>query len=142
MGDFDLAKDLITNGDYVCVVVKNDEIIYTSKARGIFPLYEAKEILKIDLNGASLADRIVGKAAAMIAVESGITSIHGQVMSENAIKYIQSHEIGYSYDKWTEYIKNRERTGMCPVETRAMTTDDYEELEIKVRDFLKSTGVI
>jgi hypothetical protein len=23
-----------------------------------------------------------------------------------------------------------------------MTTDDYKELEIKVRDFLKSTGVI
>ncbi len=142
MDDFDLAKNLIADGEYACIVVKKGEAIYTSKERGIFPLFEAKEILKIDLRGASLADRIVGKAAAMIAVESGIISIHGQVMSENAVKYIQSHEIGYSYDKWAEYIKNREQTGMCPVETRAITTDDYRELEIKVRDFLKSTGVI
>ncbi|MBN2260263.1 MAG: DUF1893 domain-containing protein [Clostridiales bacterium] len=142
MKDFDMAKNLIVENKYACVIVKEGKVIYASDARGIFPLYEAKEILKIDLNGAALADKVIGKAAAMIAVEGGVEAIHGQVMSVNAINYLIQHEITYSFDLLTEYIKNRELTGMCPVETRAITTDDYSELNGKVKEFLKTIGAI
>ena len=98
-----------------CVIFSGEEIVYESKARGIFPLYEAHEMLRIDLEGCVLFDRIIGKAAAMIACDAGMTYVYGKVMSEHASKYLDDAGIPYSYEIKTEYIKNRGQNGMCPV---------------------------
>jgi nucleoside-diphosphate kinase len=141
MNDGEFAKELLKKGEYACVIVKDRRIIYTSKARGIYPLYEAGEILGLDFRGAFLADKVIGKAAAMIAVEGGIRGIYGEVMSQHALDFIRSRGIQPDYRHHTPYIKNRDLDGMCPVETRAITTGDYGELIGKVEEFLISVNM-
>jgi len=136
MNDGEFAKELLKMGEYACVIVKDRRIVYTSKDRGIYPLYEAGEILALDFRGAFLADKVIGKAAAMIAVEGGIQGIYGEVMSQHAIDFIESRGLQPEYHHHAPYIKNRDLDGMCPVETRAITTGDYGELIRKVEEFL------
>ena len=142
MSDLEMAKSYIEEGKFSCVIVKDSELIYTSTARGIFPLYEAKEILNLDLNQSSLADKVIGKGAAMIAHEAGIENIYGQLMSEQAVEYLEKFSLTIQYKKLTPYIKNRDFTGMCPIETRAIASSDYQDFNIKVEEFLKSVNMI
>lgn len=142
MSDLEMAKNYIEEGKFSCVIVKDSELVYTSTSRGIFPLYEAKELLNLDLNNSSLADKVIGKGAAMIAHEAGIKNIYGQLMSEQAIDYMNQFNLNVLYKKLVPYIKNRDYTGMCPVETRAIASSDYQEFNIKVEEFLKSVNMI
>ncbi len=142
MNDIQIAKKYIENGNFSCVIVRDSELIYSSTARGIFPLYEAKEILKLDLKQSSLADKVIGRGAAMIAHEAGIKNVYGQLMSEQAVEYLDKFSSTIHYLKLTPYIKNRDFTGMCPIETRAIASSNYEEFNIKVEEFLKSVKMI
>lgn len=142
MTEIEIALNCLKNEGYACAIVKDFKLVYLSKDRGIFPLFEAKEILKLSLHKAVLADKVIGKAAAMIAVEAGITDIYGVVMSEHAIDYIKESNINFSYKNRTPYIKNRELSGMCPVETLAIKSSNYNELIPKIEEFLKSVNMI
>jgi hypothetical protein len=142
MNDFEYAREYLNDNALACLVVKDGQHLYESKARGIFPLYEAHVMQNIDMVGSALADKVIGKAAAMIAVEAGVASIHAIVISDHAIQYFDEHGIDYAFEKRTAYIKNRELNGMCPVETRALESNDYLELIVKVEDFLKSINAI
>lgn len=136
------AKERLQHEALACVIAKGDEVLYQSKARGIFPLYESVVLKNIEMKGAALADRVIGKAAAMFAVEAGIDSVFGLVMSEHAIAVLEKAGIPYEYQSFTPYIKNRELTGMCPVETRAIASDGFPMLRGKVERFLGSLGMI
>jgi nucleoside-diphosphate kinase len=142
MKEIQIGIEYMEREKVTCVILSEGKIIYESKARGIFPLYEVHEILEIDIRGSVLVDRIIGKAAAMIACQAGVSHIYGQVMSDNAIKYLEEQGIPYSFEIRTAYIKNREKNGMCPVETRSLASNTYKELKEKIEEFLTSVGML
>lgn len=140
--DIDLAINILKEKKYSCVIVRKGKVLFESKRRGIFPLYQVNELLKIDIKDAALADRVIGTAAAMIAVEAGVIQVYGKVISEGAIKKLDSNKIKYDYETKTKYIKNRELTGMCPIETIALETKNYSELIQKIKEFLIKLEII
>lgn len=81
----------------------------------------------IDLTGYSAADIVVGKAAAMLFVKSGIAAIYAKTISRSAKAYLESHGVSLSYGTLTEYIINREGTDICPMEKTVLATDDAAE---------------
>ncbi len=78
-----------------------------------------------NLKGFSAADKVIGKAAAMLFVYAGVKSIYGEVMSKAAESVFQSFNVDYSFGTLTQYIINRKGTGMCPMEE---TVKDITEL--------------
>ena len=82
---------------------------------------------RLDLRGYSVADVIVGKAAAMLFVKSGISEVYGEVMSEAGSAYLQEHEIPCTYGTLTEKIINRKGDGICPMEQTVAELDNPEE---------------
>ena len=67
MNSIERAKETLKNGKYTCVVCSND-IIYTSTQKGVAPMLDFIE-KNICLTGFSAADKIVGKAAAMLFIK-------------------------------------------------------------------------
>ncbi len=121
------------------VVSRNDEILYTSNARGIAPIYElyttAPELLKDSL----VADKVIGRGAAMFLVEAGVAGIYGKLMSRQALQVIpDTLEVGF--DTLCDFIKNRDQTGRCPVETLSLETQSVDTLEKAVAKFLDTIG--
>jgi hypothetical protein len=138
MKDIDVAVELLEKEELALAIVKHNRVILTSSGRGIKPLYTAYEEHKIELEGSSVADRVTGKAAAMLCVHAGVKQLKTKLISENAIKVLKESNIIYEYDECTPFIKNRDRTGMCPVETLSLKIDNMDELLVGIKSFLDS----
>lgn len=123
MTDLELAKEGLV-GHTICLC--KDGQCLTSDRRGIAPMMDwiAEGI---DLTGYSAADVVVGKAAAMLFVKSGIAAIYAKTISRSAKAYLESHGVSLSYGTLTEYIINREGTDICPMEKTVLATDDAAE---------------
>ena len=123
--DLEQAKLLLESGEYTCVFCKAEQVI-TCKERGVKPLLELLEANQ-DLQGYSVADKVVGKAAAMLYACMHVRQVYAPVMSAGAEYTLLRHGIAALYDKKTERIQNRRGDGLCPMETAVWDIDDPEQ---------------
>lgn len=79
---------------------------------------------KTDLHGFSAADRIVGKAAALLFVLAKVKEVYSEVMSKSAAAVFDKHGISYSCGVLTDRIINRKGDDICPMEKLTMNIDD------------------
>jgi len=132
MTDLELAKEQLIKDGCTSVVRKGDSV-YFSKARGVKPLLNWLDE-GMDFTGYSAADKVVGKAAAMLYVLLGVSRIHALVISEKAMQVLAGNGIEVTYDTLTERIHNRTNTGFCPMEAAVWEIDDLQEGLQAVRD--------
>jgi hypothetical protein len=74
-----------------------------------------------------IADKIVGKASSMLLILSGIKKINAIVLSKQAKNILDKYNIEYTYEQLVEYIINRKKDGMCPMEETVKDIDDLNE---------------
>jgi hypothetical protein len=114
MSNLEEAKKLRDNEGFTCALCK-DGVSYTSTERGVLPL-----LMWIDeglnLRGFSAADKIVGKAAAMLFALLGISEVHASIMSEAGCRELNRQGINGSCYVLVKKIVNRQETGQCPME--------------------------
>lgn len=139
--DLNKAKTIRDDERQTLVVIRDLKTLYKSIDRGIKPLYLALTQNR-DFVGASAADKVVGKAAAMLMAELEIKSLHTYIISESALSYLQDKGIMVSYDDKVDFIENRAKDGKCPMELIAGDTDDVKTLLIRLKDFLTKVGAI
>ncbi len=125
------AKDYLINE--ITLAVEKNGRVYISELRGIKPVLNFIDEGNI-LNGASVADRIIGKASAMLLVKAGIKELYAEVLSESGEAILKKYHIPYSYGSKVEYIVNRTNTGMCPMEMTVKDIDDLNEAETALRN--------
>ncbi len=137
MNDLKMAKNILFEKDYSLVVVKNGEVIFVSRERGIKPLLnivlEKRDIVK----EASLADKVIGKAAAMLCIRLGFTSVFANIISESAVEVLKKSDIKYEYNTKAQYILNRDKSDMCPVEKIAQRHENTTKLIEEIKKFLQ-----
>lgn len=130
----DLIK-LLHEGQHSLVVSNGD--IRTFDGRGVSDLYK---LFKEDpgfLRGASLTDKVVGKAAAALIALAGVKEVHADVISLSAFDLLIKGGIRVSYDRVVPHIINRTKTGWCPLETRCQESETPEECLIQIEAFMK-----
>ncbi len=137
MKDIEKAVGLLKEENLALAIVKDERIVFRSTDKGISPLYKALKEHEAELEGSSVADRVTGKAAAMICSHAGVKALKTNLISDNAINVLKESNIEYEYDERTPFIKNRDHTGMCPVETISLKTDNINDLLNGISDFLK-----
>ena len=103
------------SGKARCVAV-NEAGLLISEKRGILPMIEWLEEDPECLRGASVADRIVGRAAAMIMVHAGVREVYASVVSNGALDLFKQYDISCRYSNTTIAISNRRGDGICPME--------------------------
>ena len=135
MTDIERAKQILISEGCTCVVCKGNNI-HISQKRGVAPLIELLDS-KIDVRGYSAADKAVGKAAAMLFVLLGISEIYAVIMSRSAKKILDEYGIKYSCGEEVEYIINRKKDGMCPMEKAIMDIDDPAEAPKRIKETIE-----
>lgn len=108
----DLLRAKAALPGHSCVLCKEDRLIIRDQ-RGVAPLLE---LLGEDLQGFSVADKVVGKAAAMLYCLMKVACVWSPVMSRGAVQMLQSHGITALYESCPEAIINRAGDGICPME--------------------------
>ena len=122
MSDQARAIELLKVSHHTCVLCRGEET-WTSDRTGIAPMLGFLED-GLDFSGASAADRIVGKAAAMLFVLAGVTSLYAEVLSERALPVLERYGVAVSWGTLTPAIINRRGDGPCPMEAAVDTVDD------------------
>lgn len=116
------AKHLLQGETLLAVVNNGTNYLYNSK--GIIALYNLLADNQALLNNASVADKIVGKAAALLMVLGKVEDVFADTISAGAVKVFQANRIKYSFRILTDTIKNRLGTGLCPMEQAVINIDD------------------
>lgn len=104
------------HSEKLCCVVRKSDQFFTSTEFGIKPLMVFLRQDKDFFKHAAIADKIIGKAAALLMILGGAEQVYGEIMSESAIKILDENHIPYEFGTTVPYIKNRTDTGMCPME--------------------------
>ena len=105
MQDLQQARQILTEGGYTCVLC-HGESVHTSMKRGVAPMVEWIEN-GVSLQGYSAADKVIGKAAAMLFVLAGVSSVYSEVMSRAAEEFLTLNGEEHSYGSLTDMIINR-----------------------------------
>ena len=123
--ELERAKEILAQTGSTCVLCR-DEIVYTTAQRGVSPLLIWLQS-GVDTCGFSAADKVVGKAAALLYCLLGVRRVHGNVMSDAAVKVSRRNGIEAYWDRLTDGIRNRTNTGPCPMEVATAAIDIPEQ---------------
>jgi len=135
--DIDIARKHLDEKGVRIAVVKEGKLIYKSDERGIKPMYTLAMKLKDGLSNASVADRVIGKGAAILCKHMGVREVHGRLMSDNAIELLRGSNIQFTYEEKCAYIENEDRTGLCPIEKLSIDIEDGDVLLRRIGEFIK-----
>jgi len=114
------ARQLLEAGSYTCVLCRGDTVL-TDTRRGIRPLLDFYRSGQ-DLQDFSVADKVVGKAAAFLYRLMGVSALYANVISTPALAVLQGISVEYAAE--TPAIVNHAQTGLCPMETAVWDIDD------------------
>lgn len=131
--DLDLAKQKLIDEDLNLVIAKNGEIVFKTKNQGINGFLQAIEKIPQKLVKASIADRIVGMAAAKLCIYSEVSSVFAFTISEGGIKILEDNNILYKFEKKVEHILNRNKTDICPFEKLAIEAKTTQGAYLKMK---------
>ncbi len=91
--DLDIAQLRLKNEDLSLVIVKKEKVIFETKKPGINGFLQAIENLDKNLVKSSVADKIVGVAAAMLCVYARVSSVFAMTISGPGIKVLKDNKI-------------------------------------------------
>lgn len=128
---FDL-KDVLLNENHTIVIYKNDASVHTSNDRGVAPLMKLLKEDNTQLKDAMIADKVIGKAAALLMVYAKVKEVYTPTISTPALQVFKNNNIEIHYDKEVERIVNRKGDGLCPMETLCMYIENPEEAYITI----------
>ncbi len=125
---------LLDKGDTTLVVDNGRVTTYTG--RGVSDLHWLLTDHPHMLQGARVADKIVGKGAAALMILGGVRELYTPVISRLALNLLSGYDIKTTYDKVIDHVVNRDKTGWCPVETLCRDLATPKECLAAITEFL------
>ena len=127
--DFERAVSLLHRDGYTCVLCDRDRVL-TSREHGLAPLIRLLDTNE-SLQDMAAADRLIGRAAALLLLAAGVKAVYGEVMSEDAHRLLSDAGLCVEYGTLVPEILNRAGTAPCPMEQAAeAVTDPAEALPV------------
>jgi len=127
------ASAMIREGKAECVLVREGKIVYVERGRGVSPLLNVYDQHRDEMKGAIVVDKVIGRAAACIAICGKVTHVHGEVMSEDAVEFLKENGITASSTLLVPRILNRKRDGLCPLEKSVEGITDPEKALVSLQ---------
>lgn len=117
------AKRMISDRRAECAIVKMG-MVESRRGRGVMPLLDFYDQKAGKFAGAVVVDKVIGRAAAMIAIRGGARAVYGEIMSEDALELLEKHGVAADYGQLVPRILNAKRDGLCPLEQAVEGIED------------------
>lgn len=128
-------KDILVSGNHSLVVGNGD--VRTFDGRGVSDLFRLLETEPTLLDGACVADKVVGKGAAALMILGKVSEVYAAVISKPALSLFEQSGTRVEYGRLVEHIINRKGDGICPVETLCADCSTPEECLPLIRGFIQ-----
>ena len=130
--DINDLKNILLKENHTIVIYKNDASVIFSNDRGVAPLMKFLKEDSAQLKNSMLADKVIGKAAALLMVYAGVKEVYTPIISTPALDVFKHHNIRILYDKVVDRIINRKGDGLCPMETLYLDVENPEEAFFRI----------
>ncbi len=127
MQDLDIARNELHSKGLTLVVVKGGKIIYETHSHRISGFMEAIDKFERDVEYSCVADRVVGKAVALLCVYASIEGVYAEVLSRQAQAVLENQKVFYQFGEVVDTVLDSRRTGTCPFERVAASLSDPEQ---------------
>ena len=121
---------------YTAVIVSPKGIL-TSNKPGIAPLLEWIENKPDYLVDAYLIDRVIGTAAALLAIKGKIKLIYTKMISKKAEDILDKNNLRYKAKNEVDRILDKTGNDTCPLEKLTSQISDPQEAYLKLKEFTK-----
>ena len=115
------------NEQGLSLLVFNHDSLTTHANRGVQDLLQLISEQPERLQGAVVADKIIGKAAAAIMATGGVREVHTNIICTPAKKLFEQQGILVFATEEVPMILNRDRSSMCPIDTQIADIESIEE---------------
>ena len=129
------AIDTLHRENCSCVILKDKELtIY--KGPGISDLLRLLKTEPEKLQGAFVADKVIGKAAAALLILGKVDSIYTDLISDGAIELLRKSPVKVSFSERVSIIMNRANDNICPMENVCSVANSPKECYERINEFL------
>ena len=122
-------------------VVANGHRIESFHERGVKDLHRLLHDDRALLDGAFIADKVVGKGAAALMVAGGVREVYTDVISRGALMLFTQSGVEVEFGLLVENIINRTGMDICPVEKLCMQCLTAEECLPLIDKFIKEMSL-
>jgi hypothetical protein len=119
MNDLETAKTLLIKKQLTLIIVKNGQTLFETRSHRISGFLTAIEQLGKKLENASLADKVVGKAVALLCVYAGISAVYAETLSKKAKEVLEQNGITHEWRELVSNILDESKQDTCPFEKEA-----------------------
>jgi hypothetical protein len=128
MEDIALARSLLEGEKWDLVIVKEGQVLFSSRERGIAPFFRAVQSMEDSLHNAAVADRVIGLAVAMLCLHAQIASVYAGIVSQGALDMLKKKRVAVCTKSTVPYISNYDGTDLCPFEKLAENCQNPSQL--------------
>lgn len=114
--NFDELIDTLHRAGCSCAICRDGHLTLCHQ-RGVADLLRLLTDGNETLRGAEIADKVIGKGAAALMILGGASRVWGDIISRPALTLLEGAGVRVSYGRLVDNIINRNKTGICPVES-------------------------
>lgn len=138
MNDLNIAKSSLSQKGLTLIIVKNGTVLFETGSHRISGFLGAIEQFGVRLEGASVADRVVGKAIALLCVYAGIREVYAEVLSRKAQAVLEENGVRCGWKELVDTILDLNRSDVCVFEKAAADISDPEKAYATFKALLQS----
>jgi hypothetical protein len=127
MNDLEIAKSTFYKKELTLAIVKNGEAMFETHSHRISGFLGAIEQFGDKLEDASLADRVAGKAIALLCVYARIKEVYAEVLSKKAKTVFEQKGIHHEWKELVDNVLDLNKKGVCPFEKAATSISDPKD---------------
>jgi hypothetical protein len=124
MRDLETARKCLDEKGLTLSIVKEGEIVFETESRGMSAFLGAIERFEDKLKGASIADKVIGKAVALLCVHAKVNAVYAPILSRKAKALLEENSICVEWETLVQNVLNADKAATCP----------FEELAVEIAD--------
>jgi len=120
-------------------VYEDSALVFSSRKDRLLPLMEYLGRFAPEHKGVVIFDKIMGNAAALLAVKAGCREIFSPLGSEFAAQTLQKYGIEYHFTRTVPTIQRADGEDMCPMEKLSLGKG-HEEFYREMVEIIKKSA--
>ncbi len=137
MRDIETAKSILSDKGATLAIVKEGRVLFESDSSGIRGLLQAIEKLGKEMAGSSVADKVVGRAAALLLAHSSVREVYASVLSREGLKVLEENHIKIEHENLVQIILDQTGKKICPFEKFSSEIKSLDAAYEQLKNFAK-----
>jgi hypothetical protein len=138
LDDLKLAREILLDGGHAVVFVRGGVTLVLGDRPGVVDLMEIASAQGEVLRAAAVADKVIGRAAALLLRALGARAVYAARISDGGLAALEAGAIHVEYGERVAAILNRTQDGPCPFEQAVADIDEPVQALIALQQRLAS----